>query len=67
MSATYDIFARKEHPEPLIYIGSVEVEAGANVNAACLARYGPETEWLEMVAVPHQHVILVFSDKEEVK
>jgi hypothetical protein len=26
MSITYDVFARKEHPEPLVYIGSVEVE-----------------------------------------
>lgn len=67
MNTIYDIFARKDHPEPLIYIGSVEVEAGADVKAASLARYGPETEWLEMVAVPHQHVILVFSDKEEVQ
>jgi len=64
MSLTYDVFARKEHPEPLTYIGSVEVGNADEAGQASLDKYGPESEWLEMVAVPHPEVILVFSDKE---
>ena len=63
----YDIFARKEHPEPLIYIGSVEVEQAEQVAQASLDRFGPESKWLEMIAVPHKAVIMVFSEKETVK
>jgi len=63
MSTTYDIFARKEHPEPLTYIGTVEVENSDTVNQASLAAYGPESEWLEMVAIPQPEVIVVFSEK----
>ncbi len=65
MAIIYDIFARKQHPEPLVYIGSVEVENPEEVAAASLQRYGPESEWLEMVAVPQQQVIVVFSEKQE--
>lgn len=67
MSITYDVFARKEHPEPLVYIGSVEVENPEEVTSASLKQYGPESDWLEMVAVPHQQVIVVFSEKEVVR
>ena len=42
MSILYDIFARKEHPEPLLYIGSVEVDHPADINIAGLEKYGPE-------------------------
>jgi hypothetical protein len=65
MGIIYNIFARKEHPEPLVYIGSVEVERAEEVAAASLQRYGPESAWLEMVAVPQQQVIVVFSEKQE--
>jgi hypothetical protein len=64
MSITYDVFARKAHPEPLIYIGSVEVESAEDVIQASLKQYGPESDWLEMIAVPHQQVTVVFSEKE---
>jgi hypothetical protein len=64
MSLTYDVFARKEHPEPLVYIGSVEVESAEEIVPASLKQYGPESDWLEMIAVPHQQVIVVFSEKE---
>jgi hypothetical protein len=67
MSILYDIFARKEHPEPLLYIGSVEVDHPADITLASLEKYGPEESWLEMVAVPHQSIIVVFSEKEPVK
>lgn len=67
MSTTYDIFARKEHPEPLVYIGSIQVEQAEQVAQASLEQFGPESEWLEMVAVPHQAVLVVFSEKETVK
>ena len=67
MSTSYDIFARKKHPEPLAYIGSIEVEPGEQVVQASLEQFGPESEWLEMVAVPHKAVIVVFSEKEAVK
>ena len=63
MKTTYDLFARKQHAEPLAYIGSVEVESAAEVAEASLQQYGPAHEWLEMVAVPRQAVILVFSEK----
>ena len=65
MSTTYDVFARKEHPEPLLYIGSVEVDSTDDATSAALEEYGPESEWLEMVAVPHQHITVVFSEYEE--
>jgi len=65
MSTTYDIFARKEHPEPLVYIGSIQIEEADNVTQASLEQFGPESDWLEMVAVPHQEVIVVFPEKEE--
>ena len=65
MSTTYDVFARKEHPEPLLYIGSVEVDSADDPTSATLAEYGPESDWLEMVAVPHQHITVVFSEYEE--
>lgn len=65
MSLIYDVFARKEYPEPLSYIGSVEVEQTDEVTEASLARYGPASDWLEMVAVPRQEVILVFSEHRE--
>jgi hypothetical protein len=64
---TCDIFARKEHPEPLVYIGSIEVEQVEQVAQASLDQFGPESEWLEMIAVPHEGVITVFSEKEVVK
>lgn len=63
MSLTYDIFARKEHPEPLVYIGSIQVDDAAQVPQTSLEQYGPESEWLEMVAIPHEEVILVFSEQ----
>jgi hypothetical protein len=65
MAIIYDIFARKQHPEPLVYIGSVEVERAEEVATTSLRRYGPESAWLEMVAVPQQQVIIVFSEKQE--
>lgn len=65
MSVTYDIFARKEHPQPLTYIGSVEVDQADDVGQASLAQYGPESEWLEMIVVPRDKVILVFSEQKE--
>ena len=63
MSTTYDIFARKEHPEPLTYIGSVEIENPDEVSQVSLAHYGPDSEWLEMVAIPQRDIIVVFPEK----
>jgi hypothetical protein len=65
MSIIYDVFARKSHPEPLIYIGSVQVNEAGEVARASLETYGPESEWLEMVAVPHRQVIRVFPEPKE--
>jgi 1,2-phenylacetyl-CoA epoxidase PaaB subunit len=65
MNLRYDIFARKTHPEPLVYIGSVEAIDANDAIKASLEKYGPEREWLEMVAVPHQAVIVVFPEPEE--
>lgn len=67
MPTTYDIFARKEHAEPLVYVGSIEVEQAGQVAQASLEQFGPENDWLEMVAVPHEAVVLVFSEKEAMK
>lgn len=63
MSITYDVFARKEYAEPLVYIGPVEVDNAGEVAQTSLEKYGPESEWLEMIAVSHDQVFLVFSDK----
>ncbi|MCK6624480.1 MAG: hypothetical protein L6R45_04820 [Anaerolineae bacterium] len=65
MSITYDIFARKAHPEPLTYMGSVQVEKPEEVAQASLEKFGPESAWLEMIAVPKQQVIVVFAEKQE--
>lgn len=65
MGIAYDVFARKEYPEPLTYIGSVEVDSADDVSRVSLEQYGPESEWLEMVAVPRDKVILVFSEQKE--
>lgn len=65
MGTTYDVFARQEYPEPLIYIGSVEVNNAAEVAGLSLEKYGPESEWIEMVAVPHQKIVTVFSEYGE--
>jgi len=65
MSISYDVFARKSHPEPLVYIGSVQVSEAGEAARASLEKFGPESEWLEMVAVPHQQVIRVFPEPKE--
>ena len=65
MSKSYDVFARKEHPEPLVHIGSIEVDNADKATSAALEKYGPESEWLEMVVVPHQYLTVVFSESEE--
>ncbi len=65
MSIRYDIFGRKEHPEPLVYVGSLQVDGADQVADASLAAFGPASEWLEMLAVPHQEIITVFSEYEE--
>jgi hypothetical protein len=61
----YDVFARQEYPEPLIYIGSVEVDNADAVAGVSLEKYGPESEWIEMVAVPQQKIVTVFSEYGE--
>ncbi|MCB0153782.1 MAG: phenylacetic acid degradation b [Anaerolineae bacterium] len=65
MAIQYDVFARKAHPEFLEQIGSVEVAEAADVRQAMLAAFGPEQAWLEMLAVPRQAVITVFSEQQE--
>jgi len=65
MPTTYAIFARKEYPEPLVYIGSIDVDDPAEVSKLSLEKYGPEDDWIEMLAVPHQDVITVFSENGE--
>ena len=65
MSTTYDVFARKEYPEPLIYIGSVEVNMPAEAGQASLNKFGPASEWIEMLAVPHREIITVFTEQGE--
>lgn len=65
MNTTYEIFARKEHPEPLTYVGPVEAADDGDVIRIALETYGPASEWLEMVAVPRQAVLVVFSEQGE--
>ena len=66
MGIQYDVFARRAHPDFLEQIGTVEVTGEAEVGQTVLAEFGPESEWLEMVAVPHQAVITVFAEQKEV-
>ena len=63
MSILYDIFARKEHPEPLLYIGSVEVDHTADITLASLEKYGPEERWLEMVVIPRREMVTIIRTK----
>jgi hypothetical protein len=65
MAIQYDVFARRTHPEFLEQIGTVEVADAAEVRQRVLAEFGPEREWLEMVAVPHQAIITVFAEQKE--
>jgi len=67
MPTTYDIFARKTHPDFLEYIGSVEVDNPDDVTSASLKKYGPESNWIEMLAVPQEKIITVFSEQAEDK
>lgn len=67
MPTTYDIFARKTHPDFLEYIGSVEVDNPDDVTRASLKKYGPESNWIEMLAVPQQKIITVFAEQAEDK
>ena len=52
--------------EPLAYIGSIEIDDPAQAAEISLEQYGPESKWLEMVAVPHQALTVVFSEESEV-
>lgn len=67
MPTTYDVFARKTHPDFLEYIGSIEIDNPVDVSRISLETYGPESEWIEMLAVPRQKVITVFSEYGEAK
>ena len=60
----YDIFARKEYPEPLIYIGSIEADSNDAAIKGSLKEFG-ESDWIEMLAAPQQDIITVFSASEE--
>ncbi len=62
----FDVFARKEHQEPLLQIGSIEAENAEAAKVASLETFGPADEWLEMLAVPREAVVLVFSEHQEV-
>ncbi len=66
MTIIYDVFARKEHPEPLIYVGSVEVATPDEAAKVSLKKYGPQSDWIEMVTVPQQAIITIFSEHEEI-
>lgn len=66
MAIQYELFARKAHPEFLEQIGSVEVVDEADLRQTVLAAFGPEQKWLELLAVPRQAVITVFSEQQEV-
>jgi len=46
-------------------MGSVQVEKPEEVAQASLEKFGPESAWLEMIAVPKQQVIVVFAEKQE--
>ena len=63
----YDVFARKEYPEPLTYIGSIEADSDDAAIEGSLKKFGPESEWIEMLAVPQQEIITVFSASKEEK
>ncbi len=62
---TYDVFARKEYAEPLVYIGSVEANNDENASQLSLNTFGPESEWIEMITVPHDKLIIVFTEQLE--
>ena len=57
---TYNVFARKEYPEPLIYIGSIEAANNQVAIEGSLKQFG-DSDWIEMLAVPQQEIITVFS------
>jgi hypothetical protein len=60
----YNVFARKEYPEPLTYIGSIEADSDDTAIEGSLKEFG-ENDWIEMLAVPQQEIITVFSAAEE--
>ncbi len=65
MTTTFDVFARKEYPEPLVYVGSIDVDDGEDTAKVSLEKFGPDSEWIEMLAVPHHKIVTVFSEHEE--
>ncbi len=66
MPKIYTIFARKEHAEPLVYIGVVEAASDDEASQQALQDHGPESQWLEMVLAPQQAMLTVFTEDTEV-
>ncbi len=65
MPKTYAIFARKEHAEPLEYIGRVEAASDDEASQLALQTHGPESQWLELVLAPQAAMLTVFSEQKE--
>jgi len=58
VTKTYHVYGRKTHPEPLAYLGWLEIEAVAGLREKALEQFG-DAGWVELVAFPEEAIIRV--------
>ena len=62
---TYHVFGRKSYPQPLTFVGQVDVEADAGPKEAALKLAGANG-WVELVAIPASSITPVIVEGEPV-
>ena len=62
---TFHIFGRKSYPQPLTFVGQVNVEADADLKEAALKLAGADG-WIELVAIPASSITPVIAGGEPV-
>lgn len=60
----YEVFARKNHEEPLLHVGSVNAPNDELAKVHAWTAYDEE-KWVEMCVVPRREVIPVLNPEEK--
>lgn len=60
---THHIYGRKSHPEPLVFLGRLEIESGTRLKDEALKHFG-ETGWVELIAFPEVSIVPVIPVRE---
>jgi len=53
---TYHLYGRKTYPQPLTFIGRLEIEEATGLKGAALQLAG-ENGWIEMIAIPESSIM----------